>query len=384
MKRKFIILLTMLSLSVLSACDETDEEGLLPPTTTLPPEDDLIPDIENPDLDEDTLSFFEELFNQIDIEDTVSDDFTLESSVEDVELEWKSYGDSIVIDDETAIVIQDVVDQNVVLEATALHNDIEYKKRFDVIVEKIVMGSPSTYTALEVMDYISAKLVHENFYYKEQLGTSSGTASGTQCAQSISNKVYKFDSDYFLETESITTKSLFNISADIFHKAYFDNVNVAYNHSSSKISDTATPTASSESGYENKFGLLTNSKNFTGYVITEDTLNSSKYEAIGNDHSFYYNLNTSTSCQSMKVQMQEYGGITNLSFSSIELTMVVDSDWNIKYIDSKEVYEAKKGYSTIKMTQELHTTFTKFNLENPVIEIPNYLMYKETLESLYQ
>lgn len=388
MKRKLIILLSLLSIAPLTACVNGSTE--LPDQTVVPkPEDDNTPNLDdNLDLpSEDDESYdaalvLKETLESIELESVVSDDFELETNVNGISLNWESTSDAIIIEEDLARVKQCVYDKEVSLQVSATHEEVYLSRVFKVVVEEIYMGTPQGYTALEAMDYISLKLENEAYYYKEQTGSSYGVAAGSETIQAISNKTYKFLNDFYIETESTTQKAALNISANIYHKAYFDGYNVSYNHDTKVISDTATPSTTSQAGYAAAFGITANSTNFMGYVINENTINSSSYSYESGEHIFNYSLNTTTATPDLLIQMEKYGGIYNLQFSSIELTMVLDDDWNIKYIDTLDVYSAKKKVLfevSVSMTQELRTTFTKFDIENPLITLPDYSIYKSAL-----
>lgn len=245
--------------------------------------------------------------------------------------------------------------------------------------QEVELGLPSEYTSIEVMDNLALVLSQKNNYIKSQSGTSYGTSSGFEAVQAISNKTYKYNKSFFLDTVSETTKSFLNISADVYHKAYFSGDEVAFNHSSDEISNSKTPTVSSEDDYEDEYGLLANSLDFTGYVIDNDTINSVNEDVVDGVYTYSFDLNTTTSCEGMYIQMTRYGGITDLIFTSIEVVVSIDSEWNILALDTKEVYSAKKYGATIRMTQELSTKFTFFDPNDNGIELPNISNYLNAL-----
>ncbi len=388
MKRKLIILLSLLSITVTTGCtDIFDKEDILPPTTVPKPED-TTPDVEDnlelPDENDETYDaavVLKEVLESIELEEYVSDDFELETNVNGIVLDWESTNDAIVIENELAIVQQTVYDKEVILVASATYEGASLSKTFKVVVEEIYMGTPDGYTAIEAMDYISLRLQSEQNYYKEQTGLSYGVAAGSDTEQAILNQIYKFENDFYINTESTTLKAALNVSANVYHKAYFDGYNVAYNHETKTISDTSTPSTTSQAGYDSTFGISANSTDFMGYIITNETINSSTYTKVDGNHVFYYNLNTTTATPNAIIQMEKYGGIYNLKFSSAELTMVLDDEWNIQYIDTKDVYSAKKRVVfevNVSMTQELRTTFTKFD-DITDFTMPDYERFKSAL-----
>lgn len=384
MKRKLIILLSLLSIVSLTACFSSEET--LPNETLVPkPDEDLTPDIED-DLelpnDEDptynTALFVIEVLESIELEESVDGNFELIQNLNGVDLSWESTDSAIIIEDDLAIVKQTVVDKEVTLLAVAQYEEVVRSKVFKVVVEEIYMGTPETYTALEVMDYVSLRIENESYYLKEQTGYSNGVTWAGTVVQSVSNKTYKLKDDYFLETVSLTTQTILGVKSPVYHNAYFDGYNVSYNHSSDEISNTSTPNVTSEQSYKEVFGVAPTDGNFTGYIINESTIDEWSYSKEESLHVFNYNLNATTSTKNISIQMIKYGGLSNFEYISVNLTMVLDDDWNIQYIDTFDEY---KGRNTINVSleQKLRTTFTKFDISNPSITLPDYSRYKTAI-----
>ncbi len=378
MIRKIFIVLTLITTITLTGCFE--QEQLFP----------LLPEIQDPEDNEEDESLDEEdlekpnpgddnddylkvvkILSQLNLNESIDKDFELLLNVNDVNLTYKSNNEAITIQGNTAVVKQNIVDTNVVIEVIGVYNDVSVSKSFDMIVEALILNKPSDYSSIEVIDYISEKLYLEKYYFKQTTGESKNNGFLTATTQLINNKLYKYDTTSYLEAMSETTYSKLGIDSSFYHNAYFTSADVKYIHSDNVITSTNSIISNSRSDYKIKYGLMADEKNFSGYVINEST-STSNYIGFNNGiYSFHYILNTTTSCENMKIQMKEYGNLSEVSFSSIEVTINIDEEWNLISYSTKEVYKAKKHGVNVEMTQNLTTTITKFDINNPDLTLPD-------------
>ncbi len=377
MKRKLIIVLTTLITLTLTGCEEPEIE--IPVTPEVLPEEDkeeiippVVPDIETPDEGFDNeAEYVEEVVNRIILHNEVKQDFSLLTSYEDpnylyddITLEWSSNNEAIVVNDSIAKVTVGLEDVLVTLSLEASMDEVVVEKDFEVVVKKYDIIPPKYYTPLEVMNIIETNLVNEKEYLKNVSGQSI-TLDDLGVTQVINNNTYVYN-DY---TYAIFESSSWAVS--FTHKAMFYNDKIKYSHSSDKVNEVSIE------NYKSKYGLLADSANFTGYVISEETVLSSQLvSSEKNKHVFEYVLDNDKSSYDMRVQMKEFGGLTALPvFSSIKLTLTLDDQWNISKLETHELYKTKKRIIFIIETpleQKLTMTFSKYeNIELP--DISNYI-----------
>lgn len=229
------------------------------------------------------------------------------------------------------------------------------------------VDNPSNYTPLEIIDFLTSNLANEKNYLKSTIGTSK-TLSGFSVEQEIENNTYVYPEYVYAHYSSDSTVVTFN------HKALLYNDIVNYSHAG-KLS-TKWYLDTNKNDYKKQYGILADSVNFTGYVINEETVLDSKYSFEDDCFIFEYNLDLNLSCEDMKVQMKEFGGLVSLpEFEEIKVTIYLDYEFNILKIQTNEIYNTVKKVIVnvdTKLEQNLITTFTKFE-DN--VNLPNLDKY---------
>lgn len=369
MKRKLIVLLSLLSITIAAGCSE---ESLLPqvtpPTTDLPELDDL----DGPTLDED-LNDFELLEAILEYLGTVvptqtAQSFRILTEYEGVSIDWSTDADIISITDDVVEVTRKEEDVNVNLFATLKYESRELTEEFDVIINRVL-------TPLEAIDASVDYLESQRYMHL----STSGSSVSTAVTQQINNDSYFFDGYEYSAFSS--SSNLVNF----IHRALYNDGNVAYFHDNSNSNTDGTPAKTSRTAYLSTYGLVPDKENFTGYVINEDTITSSEYLGYTSGvYSYKYILDLNSSCESMKTQMKTFGGLSSLpTFSLIEVTLFIDSNEKLLQTNTHEIYDAKKslgflGSITTTLEQNLVTSFIEFD-PSIYANLPNTTNYFNVL-----
>lgn len=373
MKKKLIILLTIMSVGTLGAyvfsnANDDVEEGMsetLPDgffDTTPEVEEDLDVDLdvefdeENPDE-----VFLSELLYSIEMPASVNEDFELLTEYDGVALEWTSSNEVIEINNGVAIVTQDYIKNvQVAVTVSAKYNDVELSRNFVVVVEVIKMGNPNDYTIFEAYEYLSNVLYRTN-YMKTQTGTSSGKASSIFTAeQSVNSYTVRYNNQVYFSLESLTTKSFAGITKNIYHNATYKDGCVDFIHESRSISDSDTTTSMTEEDFASTYGVLANSIDFTSYIFNDSTvLSTSSLSQSGDLYCITFNMDISNTdgYKAVYTQTAKFGDVSSLSFSKITVQIYFDSNWVVDNFYTEETYTGKVSGSSVAMTQKLTNTY---------------------------
>lgn len=225
--------------------------------------------------------------------------------------------------------------------------------------------SPANYSPLEMIEFLNTNINNYTDYKKTSVGTSK-TLSGVDVTQAIENNTYVYSEYVYAHYAS----NSWAVSFD--HKVLLSDTFVNYTHDKNSYSNV------SRQDYSNKYGIVADSINFTGYLIDEDTILSSSIETYDSYYSFIYTLDNDLSSESMKVQMMEFGELKSLPvFDSIKITINIDKNFNILSINTNEIYNTVKRVlfwdEKTKLEQNLTTTFTRFDDLDSLPNIDDYL-----------
>lgn len=353
MKRKIMLLLLVMSISLVSGCNPKTEffPDAVEPT---------LPDAVKPELD-DGLTDVELVYAIADylkeeIPNVIKSDFSVLTIYNDIVLEWTSSDEEIVsINNGIVSVKRSFVDKVITLSVDISSSEYKTTQTFDVVVEKVLPAN-------EVIALSSENLSNERNYYKETTGTSYADAL-VNVNQKITNTVYVYEEYTYANLESSSWAVKFT------HQAVFKNDNVSYYHTD-KIQTSNNPSETiTKDTYLDKYGIDYTTKNFTGFVINDDTVLSSSYLGVENSlHMYEYELDLNESCVDMKLQMKELGGLKSFPiFSSIKIVLYVDNDYNVCRYDSIEAYDTVKfvfGFDqNASLIQNLVTVIHRFDEE---------------------
>ncbi len=228
--------------------------------------------------------------------------------------------------------------------------------------------NPSDYSALEIIDLLTVNLANKKNYLKSTIGISK-TLSGLNVVQDIENNTYVYPEYVYAHYSSDSSVVTFN------HKALLYKDIVNYSHAGKWSTKWYLDTKKDD--YIKQYGILADSENFTGYIINEETVLETNYNFQNNYFIFEYDLDLNLSCEDMKIQMKEFGGLVSLpEFEKIKVTIYLDFEFNILKIETYEVYNTVKkviGNIETKLEQNLVTTFINFEDGLDLPSIDKYL-----------
>lgn len=356
--KKLLLLALCLSTTILFGC--TNEQ--VKPTPVIPEVEENT-ELSPEELTQDIIEI-RELLNGIDISENVQSDFDLITNIGELELEWSSDHEAIVISDDEAIVEQYIADVEVDLTVSTVFNDVLIKATHEVVVEQIEMVSPVNANPLYVIDYLNEKLSVDTNYLLHSTGNSVGSVkilfSTYNINQSIMMNKFKYDDIMYFEADSKTIEGPYGKEENVYHESYFDNGQIAYYTAKQEIVESDIVKFFNNSQYIDTYGVLPTADNFTGYVINEDTVISSSYDGLSNGlYKFSYVLNTTTSCEAVALRTRKFGTLDEITMNSVKLTVFINEDWDLVSYKTDEEYLGKMfGFST-NLTQTINTTFSK-------------------------
>ncbi len=315
------------------------------------------------------------IFETLNLPKVVSEDFTLETLIKGVTLEYSSNSDYLTINGGEVKVIQHYlsINTNIMVEAydayysNSMVFNITIQNR-TAIIDDFINDNKDAH--IDLIDIVSDNLLDETNYLKHSVGESKGKFI-SEISQTINNKVYKYTNEVFSISESEKKNNLF-ADPTVYHNAYYKDDDITYIHSEkTKITDEQLPSSLKQSDYAKEFGILADSKHFTNFIIDKDTILESSYLGEENGlYSFKYKLNNETSSEAQRIQMIKYGGLDSVEYTSIEITIFIDSNLNIETFDNTELYKTKAYNINVSMTQTLTTTFTRYADASMMPSIP--------------
>lgn len=379
MKKLLLLVLCITTSTLLFGC--ANEQ--INPTPVIPEVEEK-PQLSPEELTQEVIEI-REMLNNIDVTENTEDDFDLITNIGDLELDWTSDHEAIVIDDDEAIVEQHIADIEVDLTVSTVFNDVLIKATHEVVVEQIEMVSPVNANPLYVMNYLEEKLSVDTDYLLHSAGNSVGEIkilfSTYNIDQSIMMNKFKYNDVMYFEADSVTIEGPYGKKENVYHESYFDNGQIAYYTAKEEIVESDMVKFFNNSQYINTYGVLPTADNFTGYVINEDTVISSSYDGLSNGlYKFSYVLNTTTSCEAQALRTRKFGTLEEITMNSVKLSVFINEDWDLVSYDTNEEYLGKMfGFST-NLMQKITTTFTKIDVDNMPESFPNIDKYVNALK----
>lgn len=318
-----------------------------------------------------------DVLEKLELPTEVSSNFTLQTLVDKVSLIYTSNSSAISIVGGNVNVTRGAKDNIVTIILTATDGYYDATISFEVkllayTMEEYISGDTDMHS--EMIKVVSENLYNDTYYTKRSEGNTKGSyLFGTQSVeQSILNVTSKYLDTTYLQSQSLKVKGPANTT--FYHNAYYQNDNVNYVHSGSPITNN-TATSVTQNTYYEKYGVLANGYDFTGYTINENTINSSEYiTEVNGLYQFKFTLN-SNAATNMIVQMHAYADLNSVTFSSIELTMIIDKDFNIISYDQVDEYTTNAYTINVTMKQTLSTTITRHGSVDSMVVVPDNFLF---------
>ncbi len=362
MKKIFLVLLTFLTCAILAGCGEK-----------------ITPEIQDDLTQDEIIDFFED----IEIDDIIFDDFIVPTTIEYLDLYWESNCESLLIDEEEIFVFRDETDREVTLKVYTTYEEVYHEKVFNLFLpndEFNELGNVEDYVDDHnfVLNYLTYKMNHEYNYKTETTGTTTGSVKigwfNFDVGQDVNSTAYKYEDKIAYDIKSETTKSPTGYDIDVFQKALFTEEEIVLSHARAQITDVTPLKRMDNETYLTNYGV-SQYCDFTGYNIGIDDITSSTYSQVNDSHSFTYSLTPGDCSINKTQQLTVFGKLEEVNITSISITIIVDNEFNIIEMNTTEVFDAQmEGYNS-SLTQQLKTTFTKFNPEELPFETLGFDRY---------
>ena len=227
--------------------------------------------------------------------------------------------------------------------------------------ESIVIDPTKT-----VEDFSESEYNQIPSYVAWKLGTYTKYKSVTK-GSTISSGLIKVTQS--IDTTSI--KSEYSYTKNESHSSLVNSIHEAYYHDSKAVyreKDSGDFSVSSLDDYLSMFGTYPFSNSLEGYSIKLDAIKSVTKSEEQDKHVFMVVFDEEKATNNVKIQMKKIGGLDDYpSFSLIEMTLVISSDFTLSSIFLHSKYKAKMVLST-NCEQSYNVTFTNYNED---VEIPN-------------
>ena len=228
--------------------------------------------------------------------------------------------------------------------------------------EPVIVDPDKTVDEIEEKDYklIPSYIVARmNKYTSYKNVTSGSTISSGLIKVTQSIDVLNIKSEYCY-TKNESHSSMLNT----IHEAYYHDSKVAY-----REKDSGNYTTSSLDDYLSVYGTYPFANAIEGYSVKEEAIKEvTKVSVEDGKYVFSVIFDEEKSSNNVKIQMKKFGGLDDYpTFSLIEMTLVVSSDFTLSSINFHSKYSAKKILKT-ECEQSYLVTFTNYNES---LEIPN-------------
>lgn len=212
-----------------------------------------------------------------------------------------------------------------------------------------------------IPSFIYAKL-NENYSFKSVTSGHTVSSSIIKVDQSINTVVIKNEYGY---TKNESHSNIVNT----VHEAYYKDNKVVY-----REKDSGDFVSSSLDEYLTTYGSYPFDTGIEGYSIGVDSILSvTKVSQEDSTYVFKAIFDNDKATNNVKIQMKKFGGLDDYpTFSLIEMTFTINSDYTLQKIDLHSKYTAKKVLNT-NCEQNYTVTYSNYN-EN--IEVPNLDLVK--------
>ncbi len=217
--------------------------------------------------------------------------------------------------------------------------------------------------------YITNGEFHRSSYYTASAsGVVKASVMGIPYDQSVSSRRTKNNEDIFFETTSLsffvkTSEQRYtNPNSWLVRKGQNPTERGA-DYSSSQVS------ALTKDAYYERYGQV--SQDICNYVINDYTYVSAKYNGETDGiYSFTYVLDSSVSCEKYKREVQYMSGASGYpTFSTSELTINIDKDFQVKSMTSHDVYDiSMPGIGSLTCSSSITENYTYSTSEINVSE----------------
>lgn len=358
MKIIFCVILAFFSLDSLSSCMPSNEI----------------------ELSHEYISTFME---NISVNEVVFSDFTLPSTIQDLPITWETDNEDVVIENGTIKVNRDESNKEVTLTGYTTFEDVEYIRELFLFIpsnEFDEFGSIEEYIEDPgfILNYVDYRLKNENNYVIEANGSTEGSVKlyfGTyDVKQDISSTTHKFEDIRAYDITSQTDKSPAG-DIDVYQKGIFTESGFSFSHARAEL-DEVTPIKRSFTldSYIETYGVSPFC-HFTGYNILENDIISADYEQQEENHLFTYTITPGDCSINKAQQISVFGKLEDVNISSIQFSLLIDSEFNLLEMNSTEIFKASMESFTASLTQNIKTTYTRFDPELIKLEDLDFARY---------
>lgn len=159
------------------------------------------------------------------------------------------------------------------------------------------------------------KLNEKEFYESDTTGHTKAKKGFISYNQEITSKTIKNNDQYYYESNSTST------FVNLTHLAYFSDDKVRYSHNTKDVKESTVDE------YRKTYGFTPFDDSLGGYIVNDETLLNYNKEVVDNNIKITFQLDCDKSSNYMKVQMKEFGSLSNLpTFNSITFELMLDSD----------------------------------------------------------
>lgn len=242
---------------------------------------------------------------------------------------------------------------------SANKTDEVYDIALDDVSQIMYAGkTPAEMSPIEVYLVANNILIGRDYYYI----TSEGEIDAQITSQTVNNVFIKDGQTYYQERLS---KGIVSVANKV---EYTEGGNVLFTEG--KVGNNATvawkgaPATYSKEYFISCFGMIPNEIN--SYVIASSTVIDSSSKQENNLFTFTLSLNPQTSTQNYRKQVEFFSGRSNSNptFTKVEITFTVDSDFNFVSMSINETYTMKYiGVITVSSSKPVTS---KFSYERPL------------------